>query len=134
MLRPNRKLVSVKVQKGAGERRNVAHTMSQRRRLDLDYVDAVVEILAESPGRDLLSQITVRRTNHANFYLHILLRADATELAVLQKLEEFGLHCQLHFADFVQKERATVGHFYTAGLRFKGASEGSALVSKQLAL
>ncbi|MNI17791.1 hypothetical protein D3C73_711770 [compost metagenome] len=38
-----------------------------------------------------------------------LVRAQALDLAVLQRAQQFGLHAQGQFADFIQEQRAAIG-------------------------
>jgi len=52
---------------GRGEVRDVLATFAQRRQQDLDDVQAIVEVLAESSDADLLEQVSIRGGDHAHF-------------------------------------------------------------------
>ncbi len=53
---------------------------------------------------------------------------------LLQDAQQFGLHGEGQFADFVKKERAAIGQLKTAGLVLECACECAAGVAKELAL
>jgi hypothetical protein len=51
----------------------------------------------------------------------------------LQQLQEFGLQTQVEFRDFVEKERAAMGHLHASRFRSVGAGESPFFVSEELA-
>src|SRR6201999_4530997 len=109
------------------EPRDVLAALAQRRDGDLDDVEAVVEILAEGAARDRAPEVDVGGDDDAGVDLELLLAADAIELAVLQRLQQLGLHGDGHLADLVEEERAAVGELELARLGLGGAGERAAL-------
>ncbi len=59
--------------------------------------------------------------------------ADAADFAALQHAEQLGLHGLRQLADFVEKDRAAVGHFEQADAVFVGAGERAFAMAEQLA-
>ena len=91
------------------ERQDVARARAQRRHLDVDDVEAVVEVLAEAPRRDLVGEVAVGRRDDADVDLHGLVAADALERALLEDAQELDLDRRRDLADLVEEERAAVG-------------------------
>ena len=59
--------------------------------------------------------------------------ADALEPAVLRHAQQFGLELRRHLGDFIQKNRAAVGHFKAADALGDGAGERAFFVPEQFA-
>ena len=97
-------------------------------------VEAVVEILAEAAGADLLLEVAVGRGDDADVDLLGLAVADAEDDALLQRAEELHLEVQRQLADLVEEERALVGRLELAGPRRDRAGEGALHVAEELAL
>ena len=74
-----------------GQQRDVAGALAQRRQLDRDHVDAVVELLAELPLGDGLAQVAVRRRHDAHVHVDERGAADAADLPLLQRAQELDL-------------------------------------------
>ena len=70
---------------------NISTPLAQRRHLQIHYVDAVEQILAEISGGDLLLQLPVGGAHYPHFHFLVFLRTDTAELAVLQQLQQLGL-------------------------------------------
>jgi hypothetical protein len=60
--------------------------------------------------------------------------ADPFQFALLQDAQQLGLKGRRDVADFVEKERAAVGHFEAALARRHGAGEGALLVPEEFRL
>ena len=113
---------------------DVAGPIAQRRQRDRKDVEAVVEILAELAGGDLLLEIPVRRRDHAHVDLDRLGAADALELALLQHAQQLDLHVGRQVADLVEEQRAAVGQLEAAEPPRDRAGERALLVAEQLRL
>ena len=113
---------------------DVVAPLAQRRRADGDDVQAVVEVLAEAAGLDLLLEILVRRGDDADVDLDDGRRSDRLDFAFLQHAQHLRLRAQRHVADLVEEDRAAVGGDELAGLLAHGAGERSLLVAEQLRL
>ena len=84
--------------------------VAQRRQLDADHVQAVVEVLAEAARRVTRSvEILVRRGDHAHVDADRRLAADAVELAFREHAQQPRLQRERHVADLVEEQRAAVG-------------------------
>ena len=59
--------------------------------------------------------------------------AEALDLLLLKRAQEFGLQVEGKLADFVEEERAFVGEFEAADLARDGAGEGAFLVAEEFA-
>ena len=77
--------------------------------VEVHDVEAVVEVLAEAPGADLLFEDAVGRGDDADVDLLRLAVADAEDDALLQRAQELHLQVQRQLADLVEEERALVG-------------------------
>ena len=82
---------------------------AQRRQLDADDVQAVVEILAEEAALHSLLQILMRRRDDAHVDADRRLAADAVELAFGKDAQEPRLQRRRHVADLIEEQRAAVG-------------------------
>ena len=95
--------------KCAGEQRDVGRALAQRRHLEGDDVEPVVEVLAELPLRDHLLEVAVGRRDDADVDVDRLVAADALELALLQEAQQLHLDGRRDLADLVEEQRAAVG-------------------------
>ena len=115
------------------QRRHVFAPLAQRRNLDVNDVQAIEQIFAEFVRRDAIDQPAIGRGDDA----HVddgraPLRADALNLAVLQKSQQQRLHLQAHLADFVHEDRAAMRLLEPALLVAVRVGETAAHVSEEL--
>src|SRR5919206_514792 len=116
--------------RGAG--RHVLAPLLQRGHVERHDVEAVEEVFAEAPRRDLLFEVAVRRGDEADVHADGPVAAHALEGALLQDAQELDLHRLLQLADLVEEERPAVGQLEApeaVGLR---VGEGAFDVSEQL--
>ena len=88
------------------QEQDVAPALAERRHVDADDVDAVVEILAEAllvhlASRSRLVAVTMRASNG-----DLRVAADRAHLALLERAQELRLHLERQLADLVEEERA----------------------------
>ena len=102
--------------------------------MDVDDVEAVVEVLAEAALGYLLLEVAIGGGHDADVGLDGLLAAHALELAVLEDAEDLDLHVLVDFAYLVQEEGALVRELEAATRASLGPGEGSLLVAEELAL
>ena len=74
-----------------GQGRDVLGAVAERRDDDPGDVEAIVQVLAEPAGGDLLGQVAVRGRDDAGVGAEGLGPADALELALLEDAEDLGL-------------------------------------------
>ena len=80
------------------------------------------------------AQIAIGGRDHAHGNADGLLAAHAMKFAFLQHAQQFRLRGRVQVADFVQKQRASVGQFEFSAARRRGSGERAFFVAEQLAL
>ena len=106
-----------------GQGRDVLGPVAERRDHDPGDVQAVVQVLAEPAGGDLLGQVAVGGRDDAGVGAEGLGPADPLELALLEDAEDLGLGRQRQLADLVEEDRPAGGALEPAGLLPVGAGE-----------
>src|SRR5262245_50976824 len=114
-----------------GEQRNIFDAFPQRRQMDGEYIQPVVEIAAESARPHVIGQIPIGRRHDPHVYAHGLAAAQPFELALLQDAQQHYLHLGRQLSDLVQKERAAVSLLESPFAARHGAGESAALVAEQ---
>ncbi len=119
-------------QHGSGQFRQVLAALAQWRHLQLDHVDAVVQIVAEAPVLDQLGQVLVGGREDA--YVHRLFvgRTDRAHRLFLDGAQQFHLHLQ-RLGHFVQEQGAAVRGLEQAGLVGMRAAEAAFAVTEEFA-
>ena len=115
------------------QRDDVFPAVPQRRQLQIDHVEPVVQVFAEGAVGDRLFEVAMGGGDDPDIHLDGFLAAHPLEFVVLEHLQEFGLEAHIHIADFIEQDGAAVGRFKHADLLLERAREGAALVSEQLA-
>ncbi|MNI70384.1 hypothetical protein D3C73_1261950 [compost metagenome] len=78
-------------------------TIAQRRQVERQYIQTIIEIFAEQTFLYQLHQIFLRGANHTDINVNLMIFADAAEGPVIKKTQQFGLHARRHFANFIQQ-------------------------------
>ena len=115
------------------QQRNVGRPLAERRQLNRETAQAVIQIGPKLSGGDHLFQIAIRGGDHPHVGGDGLIAADPLELLLLEHAQHLGLQQQRHIANFVEKQRAAVALLEFADAPLIGAGEGAPLVAKQLA-
>src|SRR5205085_8263358 len=92
-----------------GEEKDVAAARTEGRHVDADDVDAVEEVLAEALFLDLGLEVAVGGGDDAGVEGLLLVPADGSNGALLERAQELGLHSGGHLADLVEEEGAPAG-------------------------
>src|SRR6266478_7919751 len=116
------------------ERGNVLGALAQRRHVDGEDVEAVIEVVAETLLVDHRAEIAVRRRDQPHVHLDGLRPADALELLLLEHPQQLRLELERDLADLVEEQRATVRDLESSDLLRDRAGESAALVTEELAL
>src|SRR6266568_6895626 len=124
----------IPLQEGLHEELHVARPVSERRKLDGDHVDPVVELLAKLPLDGRLAKIAIRRRHESHVHIDETGAAHAPDLSLLQRAQELDLKAQGQLADLVEKEGAPVRRLHQTLLGAYGAGEGALLVPEELGL
>ena len=118
---------------GLGEGGNVFLVVAQGGHVDVEDVEAVVEIVAQLAAGDGFFGNLVGGGQDADIDGGFGLAAEAAQLAVFEDAEQLGLGADRHLADFVEQEGAAFGQLEAAGAALQGSGEGAFLVAEDLA-
>ena len=122
------------VEEAITERREIFATFAQRGKLELDDLEAIVEILAEAALLDLLLEIAVGRGDDPHIDLDAARAPDPLELPLLQDPQHLGLGLGRHVADLIEEDRAAFRGLESAHTLLIRARKGALLVAEELAL
>ena len=112
---------------------DVRLALPQRREMDGDDVDAVVEVAAHGPFIDPLEEIPVRGRDDAHIRAVDLGAADRRKTPVLDGAEQLHLPHEADFTQFIEEKRAPVGLIQIPFLVGRRTGERTLLVAEQLA-
>jgi len=123
--------VALARQQQHGERQDVLTALAQGRELDREHVETVEQVLAEASGRDLFSQATIRRGEHADIERHRRTGAEPLHLTLLQHAQQLGLQADGHLRDLVEQQRAALRLAELPRVRGERAGKCTALPAEQ---
>src|SRR5579862_531897 len=115
------------------EHQDILAALAERRQLNGDDVEPVVQVGTEGALAHAAVQVAVGGGDHADIDAHRLPAADARKLPLLEHAQDLGLGARWHLADLVQEERALIGQFKLAQLLRVGVGERTAFVPEQFA-
>src|SRR5436190_2183210 len=113
---------------------DVLPAVAQRRHVDRDDVEPVIEVLPEPLLLDQLLERPVGRRNDADVDLDVLGAAHPAERPLLERAQELRLERRRHVADLVEEYGPVVGQLEEALLLALGVGERPFFVAEQLAL
>ncbi len=116
------------------EEEQLGRPLAQRRHLEGEGADAVVEILAKAPLGHRASKLAVRGAEDADVDGDLRRAAEAGDGPRLEHAQQLGLQVQRHLADLVEEQGAAVRRLEVPGAPALGSGEGAALVAIELAL
>jgi hypothetical protein len=91
--------------------------------MDFKRIDAVHQVFTELFRGNHRLKVTVRGTNHTHVDQCGFVFTNAPDLAAFQHSQELRLHRFGKFADFVEENRSSVGHFKQADPMIVGTCE-----------
>src|SRR5262249_38290860 len=112
---------------------NIPFPFAERREIDRESIQPVVQIFAEFSVSDHLFQVLVGCGNHPNINPGSTGAADGLKLTFLEHAEQLGLKLQWHVSNFVEKESATICKREPADMGIDCACKSSSFVPKELA-
>ncbi|HMV67769.1 MAG TPA: caspase family protein, partial [Myxococcota bacterium] len=121
-------------QEQAGQMRDLLPSLAQRRHVNANDAQPVVEVLAESPFGHALLEVGIGRRNHADIDLDRARVPHRHDLGLLEEPEQFRLHVEWQVADLVEEERASGGGANQPGRVRHGAGERATSMAEQLAV
>ena len=117
------------------ERRNVLAPLTQSGHVERDHGQAEVEVLAEAPGRQLVSfQVFVRRCQHPDVDIDRIAAAHPLEPLLFEYPQDLGLRGERHVRDLVEEQGAPVGLFEASAAAAGCPGEGALDVAEEFAL
>ena len=116
------------------EERQIGGALAQRGQPDLDDREPVEQIGAEALRVDLGAEIAIGRGDDADVDRQVVVAADTTDLAALERAQELGLEREAELADLVEQDGATVRGLKHADAALVCAGERAPLVTEQLGL
>src|SRR5262245_5869425 len=117
-----------------GEQRDVLAPGAQRRELDRERDEPVVQVLTKTALGDLGRELPVGCRDDAHVDLARSGVAHGYDLALLDHAQELRLHRARHLADLVQEDGALLGRLEEAAAVLDRAREGAAPMPEELAL
>ena len=90
------------------------------------------QVFPEEPFTASQFEIPIRGGDHANVGVQVEVASDATEDAFLQYAKKLGLDLDVHFADLIEKQRASFGNLEKSAFQGRRARESSPLMTKEL--
>ena len=118
----------------AGQDGDVLATLAQRRDVDGEDGQPVVQVLAEASALDLVLEAPVGGRHDAHVDRMGAVVADRPDLALLEHAQQLGLQARRGLGHLVEEQRAAVGHLEEPLAVAHRAREGAAAVTEQLAL
>ncbi len=112
------------------EHQDVFASFPQRRQLQGDDVEAVVEVAAEAALAAHGGEVRLGRGDHPAVHRDQLVGAQAFQLVLLQHPQQLDLQVQRHALDLVEEQAAAVGVLDLADAPLAGAGEGVGLVAE----
>ena len=90
------------INKSLAEQIHIAHPLPERGNVNLQDIQAVIEVITEAPLANRLLKVAIGSGNHTDIDLPIQIASHALENSLLEDPEQFGLQSDRDFADFVQ--------------------------------
>ena len=114
------------------QRYDVLPPFPQRRNVDMDDVEPVIQITPEPSLLHHVPQIPVRSGNKTDINVDRPGSANSLYFLILYDPQQFGLSCQTQFPYFIEQEYALIGQFKKAGLTLPpGSGKGTAFITEQ---
>lgn len=121
-------------QKYPDQRIDVVGPAPERRQLEFDDAETVIEVFPERPLLHSIGERSVARGDDPGVDMELLPAAQAHETKLLHRPEELGLQSDGHLPDLVQEEGSPIRQLECAGLALSGSGEGALLIAEQFAL
>src|SRR5260370_17009914 len=102
----------------------------QRREADSVDSEAIVQVVAESPGGDQFLKVGVGRRDQTHVSLNRLVAADSLEGLILEDTQDFGLGEGRHVADLIEEQRSAGALLELADALAFRPREGALFVSE----
>ncbi len=111
------------VQEELDHQAHIGAALAQRRQVQFEYAQPVVQILAEAAFAHIGLQVLVRSGDDAHVDTHRVGAADRNEGMPFQNAQQFRLAFERQLAHFIEKERSQVGLLEVTNVIAIGAGE-----------
>ena len=101
---------------------------------ELELAETMKKILAEAAFANRGFQVLIGRGDDTDVYLDFPVPPETIEGLPIQHAQQLYLSVQLQFADFVEEQRPSVGHFKQAWLGSVSPAERTLFITEQFAL
>ncbi len=122
------------LQKMFEQLQDVFTALTQRRQLQGDHVQPVIQVAAELAALAQGIEVGLCRGDHPAIHRDALVRAQSLQGALLQHTQQLDLQVDRHALHFIEEQRAAIGVFDLADAAFAGTGEGVGFVAEYLAL
>src|SRR5262249_8763745 len=122
------------VEEVLSEEWNVVVALPQRRQMERDDVEPIVQIAAEVARANLFVEIAIRRGHHARVDRDGFRGSDGNDFAMLERTQQLDLRRGGRLANLVQEEGALGRGAEQADLVLDGAGERALHMAEQFAL
>src|SRR6185503_16564556 len=95
-------------QKVIDQNRNVSTSFAERRHIDRQDVDAVIQIVSETTIRHHRAQVAIRRRDHSDVHVDLMRTTDATDLSLLKRTQQLRLNTNIELRNLVEKQRPSI--------------------------
>ena len=124
----------INLQKIFCQQNDILSTLTQRRKMQLDGIQSIEEILSECSFSHLLAQMGIRSRQNSHIHMAHLIGTNALGLPLFNHCQEFLLHRQVQISNLIQKESTAIRRFNSSFLRIPGIRKRPLLVSEKFAL
>ena len=101
-------LFAVLLRKKLDQGRDVFLALPQRRKLNIDHIEAVIKVFAESSVVHQPFQVDIGCRNDPGIHLDRVVGAQPHEFLLLDNAQELGLSLEADRPDFIEEDRALV--------------------------
>ena len=123
------------LKKTVGQIIDILFALPERRDMDREHRNTVIEILTKLLLFDILEQVDIAGTDHPHIGIDLLGAADPSELILLKDTKKFCLKLIVHLGDFIQKQGTALCRLKKACLAaLLGACKCTVFITKQFAL
>src|SRR5579862_3422822 len=119
-------------QKLSREQGNIIATFAERRKVNGNHAQTIIQVLSKAPFGNLFLKVLIRGGNHADIHVSFVSAADGSYFPLLKHAIEFYLHGDTHVTDLVHKKSAAMGGMEQAAPVVVCAGERALDIAEQL--
>jgi hypothetical protein len=125
-------LAAQHVEEETSEHLDVTVALAQRRQLDREHAESVVEVGTEVTIHHARGQVAVGSSDDAALNLDFAQAADPPDFSLFEHAQQFRLQARWQITDFIEENSALSGELEQAALLRVRACERALLVTEQL--